>query len=204
MFPLVCLLIVVLRRAAQMDFHSWNLGFFAGGILFYFALHIFFWKPIFLYVVSHELTHALWAKIFGGSVRDLSVTQRGGRVTVNRSNFLINLAPYFFPLYLLACLGVDILAQPKFHPYILVFLGASVGFHFVLTVSSLHGAQPDLIETGYVFSIVFIAFINLILVCAVLWRVDPKAFDPGILYDEFLAEFFLLANQFWGLAAKFV
>ena len=48
---------------------------------------------------GHELTHALFAVLFGGSVKAFHATERGGQVTVTKSNFLITLAPYFFPLY---------------------------------------------------------------------------------------------------------
>src|SRR5512146_2599417 len=79
--------------------------FLAGGLV-YLTVHLLFRKPIFTYVIGHELTHALFAMLFGGSVKSLSAGERGGRVTVTKSNFMITLAPYFFPLYtVLALLG---------------------------------------------------------------------------------------------------
>ncbi|MBI3191792.1 MAG: M50 family metallopeptidase, partial [Pedosphaera parvula] len=54
-------------------------------------------KPMWLYVVGHEMTHALWTWLFGGRVKSLKATSKGGQVVVTRSNFLIVLAPYFFP-----------------------------------------------------------------------------------------------------------
>ena len=70
--------------------------FFAGG-LSYLAIHILFKKPVFAYVIGHELTHALFALLFGGSVKAFHASDRGGRVTITKSNFIITLAPISFP-----------------------------------------------------------------------------------------------------------
>src|SRR5213083_261670 len=56
-------------------------------------------KPMWIYVFGHELTHALWAWLFGGRVKKFKATSQGGHVVITRSNFFITLAPYFFPLY---------------------------------------------------------------------------------------------------------
>src|SRR5438034_5478952 len=46
-------------------------------------------KPMWIYVVGHELTHALWAWLQGGSVKKLKASSKGGHVIVTRSNFLV-------------------------------------------------------------------------------------------------------------------
>src|SRR5260221_1208525 len=56
-------------------------------------------KPIRIYVFGHELTHAVWTWIFGGKVKQFKVGSGGGHVVVTTNNFVIALAPYFFPLY---------------------------------------------------------------------------------------------------------
>jgi len=66
-------------------------------------------KPMWLYVLGHELTHALWTWLCWGRVRQLKVSSEGGHVVVTKDNFLIALAPYFFPLYaVLVVLGFGI------------------------------------------------------------------------------------------------
>src|SRR6266540_1614944 len=59
-------------------------------------------KPMWVYVFGHELTHVLWTWLFGGRVRKFKATSEGGHVVITRNNFLITLAPYFFPLYVAA------------------------------------------------------------------------------------------------------
>src|SRR5213592_5032947 len=52
-------------------------------------------KPMWVYVFGHELTHALWACLFGGRVKKFKATSQGGHVVISKNNFLITLAPYF-------------------------------------------------------------------------------------------------------------
>ena len=59
-------------------------------------------KPMWIYVVGHELTHAVWTWIFLGRVKKFKAGSDGGHVVITRNNFIITLAPYFFPLYVVA------------------------------------------------------------------------------------------------------
>ena len=56
-------------------------------------------KPMWVYVFGHELTHALWTWLMGGRVKAFKASSRGGHVIVTKTNFLIALAPYLFPVY---------------------------------------------------------------------------------------------------------
>jgi hypothetical protein len=140
--------------------------FFAGGLI-YCVVHFLFKRPIFTYVIAHELTHALFAVIFGGSVKSLKASERGGQVTVTRSNFLITLAPYFFPLYVFialllygAALGAHVGVTAT---NILVSLsGAAFSFHLVLTFTFLQTDQSDIREQGALFSYPLIYLFNII------------------------------------------
>src|SRR5882757_8295889 len=58
-------------------------------------------KPMRVYVFGHELTHVLWTWLFGGQVKKFKAGSAGGHVVVTKTNFLIALAPYFFPLYVI-------------------------------------------------------------------------------------------------------
>jgi hypothetical protein len=140
--------------------------YFAGGGLLYLALHLLFKKPIFTYVVGHELTHAFFALLFGGSVKSLQVSDRGGRVTVTKSNFLITLAPYFFPLYTFAALVlygiVRTAGAGKAVVNAAVFIsGATFAFHLILTFIFLQTDQSDIGEQGALFSYPLIYLFNI-------------------------------------------
>lgn len=139
--------------------------FLAGGLI-YCVAHFIFKKPIFTYVIAHELTHALFAVIFGGSVKSLQASERGGRVTVTKSNFLITLAPYFFPLYAFIALllygGALAAHAGTAATNILVSLsGAAFSFHVVLTFVFLQTDQSDIREQGALFSYPLIYLFNI-------------------------------------------
>jgi hypothetical protein len=114
-----------------------------------------------LYVFGHELTHALWTWLFGGRVSAFRVTSSGGHVTVSKTNWIITLSPYFFPLYALLVVGVFALGHwlwdwQRHLPWFHLLLGAAYAFHITLTWHVLQTRQPDIVEQGYFFSAVII------------------------------------------------
>jgi hypothetical protein len=118
-------------------------------------------KPMWIYVFGHELTHALWAWLFGGQLKKFKVSSSGGHVVVSKNNFLIVLAPYFFPLY--AAIVVVIFAIDHliwdWHGYLVYFhllIGAAYAFHVTLTAHALKTRQTDITSQGYLFSAVII------------------------------------------------
>jgi hypothetical protein len=114
-------------------------------------------KPMWVYVFGHELTHAVWTWIFGGRVKRFKASARGGHVIVTKTNFLIALAPYFFPLYailvVLAFLAGHFLWNwSHYLVWFHLFLGAAYAFHVTLTFHILKFRQTDITEQGYLFS----------------------------------------------------
>lgn len=132
-------------------------------------------KPMWVYVFGHELTHALWSWLFGGQVKRLKVTSKGGHVVVTKSNFLVALAPYFFPFYAAIVVGVFVAGHLiwNWHSYLIVFhlfLGAAYAFHVTLTVFILQTRQSDITEQGYLFSATVIFLGNaLVLLLGLPW-----------------------------------
>jgi len=128
-------------------------------------------KPMWIYVFGHELTQAIWTWLFGGSVKKFKASSKGGHVIVTKHNFLIALAPYFFPLYALFVVLVFSAGNWIAHwqPHVVWFhllLGASYGFHVTLTWHILKGSQTDITEQGYLFSavIIFLGNISVLLI----------------------------------------
>jgi len=63
-------------------------------------------RPLIIYIFGHELTHALWVWLMGGRVSRFRVTRDGGHIVTDRNNFLIALAPYFFPIYSILAIAI--------------------------------------------------------------------------------------------------
>jgi hypothetical protein len=118
-------------------------------------------KPMWLYVFGHELTHALWTWLFGGQVKQMKVRAGGGHVVISKTNFLITLAPYFFPLYAILLVAGFALGNWwwDWRGYLVWFhllLGATYAFHLTLTAHVLKTEQSDITSQGYLFSAVVI------------------------------------------------
>jgi hypothetical protein len=134
---------------------------FLAGAACWLVIFVLLPKPMWIYVFGHELTHAVWAWVFGGEVKRLKVSSQGGHVVITRTNFLIALAPYFFPLY--AVLVVAVFAAGHligdWRTYVAWFhllLGAAMAFHATMTWHVLQTRQTDITQQGYLFSAVVI------------------------------------------------
>lgn len=125
------------------------------------AIYLLLPKPMWLYVVGHELTHVIWTWAMGGKVKKFSASSNGGHVIVTKTNFLIALAPYFFPFYavlvmLAFLLAGQILDLRKHLVWFHLLLGAAYAFHVTLTIDILKQRQTDITSQGYLFSAVVI------------------------------------------------
>ena len=137
------------------------------------------------YVLGHELTHALWAMLFGGKASGLKVTGRGGSVRVSKNNAWITLAPYFFPLYTFVVALLWTLSAwlfPPIRPYAPIFLfwiGLTWSFHITFTLRFLAFNQPDIREHGRLFSYALIYALNLLSIGAALTAVGSWSFPEA-------------------------
>ncbi len=128
-------------------------------------------KPMWVYVFGHELTHVLWTWLLGGRVRKFKASAKGGHVVVSKSNFVIALAPYFFPLYAILVVLVFVAGHLiwDWQPYVVWFhllLGSAYAFHITLNWHILKSSQTDISSEGYMFSavIIFLGNVAVILV----------------------------------------
>ncbi|MEI7542609.1 MAG: hypothetical protein WCJ94_05095 [bacterium] len=142
---------------------------FLAGFIVYLLIHFLLYKPIFAHVMAHELTHILWAAVFGGKTQSLHVSKTGGKVLISKSNFIISLAPYFFPLYAMAATLIYYITRDEYRVYAAFFVGASLSFHIALTLFSLTTSQSDLRQdSNLVFSLAFVYLMNIIIIALIL------------------------------------
>lgn len=144
---------------------------FLAGFACWICIFLLLPKPMWVYVFGHEFTHALWTWLFGGKVKRFKATSRGGHVVVTKTNFLIALAPYFFPVYaamlvLVFAIGHLIWDWKKFEVWFHLFIGGAYAFHVTLTWHILKTRQTDITQQGYLFStvIIFLGNISVLLV----------------------------------------
>ena len=159
------------------------------------------------YVLGHELTHALWAMLFGGKASGLKVTDRGGSVRVSKNNVWVTLAPYFFPLYTFGVAVVWLLSVwlfPAVKPYAPIFLfwiGMTWSFHLTFTARFLAFNQPDIREHGRLFSYALIYALNLLSIGAALIAVSTWSFpEAGTYLLDSLYRMAAATHTFYGWA----
>ncbi len=124
-------------------------------------------KPMWIYVFGHELTHALWIWLFGGRVKKFKASSEGGHVIADKTNFVIALAPYFFPLYTALVVGVFAAGHLVWNwerhlVWLHLLVGAAYAFHITLTAHVLMTRQSDITSQGYLFSAVVIFLGNIL------------------------------------------
>lgn len=125
--------------------------------------------PVRTYVFGHELTHALWGIFFGARPSKIKISANGGSVMLTKENFLITLAPYFFPFYtflvVIAALVTSAFLRPlPFLPLWLFLVGFTWAFHVLFTLETLTRRQPDVKLYGRVFSWTFIFLANVAII----------------------------------------
>jgi hypothetical protein len=104
----------------------------------------------------------------GGRVKKFKVSSKGGHVIITKTNFLIALAPYFFPLYamlvvLIFSLGNLVWDWSRLAPIFHLLLGAAYAFHVTLTFHALKQSQTDITSQGYLFSATVILLGNVLI-----------------------------------------
>jgi hypothetical protein len=143
-------------------------------------VYLLFPRPMWVYVFGHELTHAVWTWFFGGRVGRIRVSSQGGHVATSKTNFLIALAPYFFPFYVVTVVLAFLLLRlimpwDDLEPWFLGSLGIAYGFHLTLTAHILKTRQSDITEHGYLFStaIIFLGNVAVLLIGIPLLAKSP-------------------------------
>lgn len=144
------------------------------GFLFGFGLWIFLFiimpHPVRTYVFGHEMTHAFWGLVMGARISGMKVGDSGGSVHLTKSNFLIALAPYYFPFYSIIVLLVYLILLAftdlgTYKPFWMGLLGLTWAFHLTFTWRMLREHQSDVTSQGRVFSYATIYLVNMLEIC---------------------------------------
>jgi hypothetical protein len=154
---------------------------FAVGYGLWLGVFAFLPKPMRTYVFGHELTHAIWALMMGARVSGIRVRKTGGQVRTSKTNWLITLAPYFFPFYAMLFIAAFFLAHvvwdlSRYFNALFFLIGLSWSFHVTFTLMMLIGVrQPDVQSQGWLFSLVTIYSMNLLVICITVTLLSDSA-----------------------------
>ena len=147
-----------------------------GGAVAYMLMHFFLHKPERLYLWGHEFSHLVLAKLFFRKVHQFHISSKtGGKVVLDQTNVMIDLAPYIFPLYSVAACIVAMVIRDA-HPWVeeiyLVLASFLFTMHLLFSAKGFLEGQPDLCRSGRVFSAAVVMFFFL------LWI--PCLMAPGV------------------------
>ena len=119
-----------------------------------------------LQVVSHELTHTLFAALTfhdAGKVRINPDGSGGSMMLKGKGNWLITLSPYFFPLfafiYMLIMPGLLKMSADNWMVH--AVFGYFIAYYWVTVLEQVHPKQTDIIKEGYIYSAIVIVGANL-------------------------------------------
>lgn len=130
-------------------------------------------RLLYLYVLGHEMTHAMFVYVCGGRISAIHFSSEGGYVMTNKSNILIALSPYFIPFWSAVIISLHSFVSlwwdiPAGGFILTGLLGFTWTFHIIWTVWMIPKDQPDLKENGTFLSLMIIIFANLILFTLIL------------------------------------
>lgn len=117
----------------------------------------------YLSTLEHECTHGLFAILTGHTIRAMTVTSKnGGQIAYSggEGNWLIVIAPYFFPTVTVILLLIRMFIQPNY--WFEIGVGVSIGFHIGSSFYETHTGQTDLQKVGMFFSFCFLPAANLL------------------------------------------
>lgn len=143
------------------------------GVLAYLIFHLLVIRPVYIYVLGHECVHVLATWLSGGHIVSFSVTPSGGNVVTSKTNFFIELSPYFVPIYTILAGAVYVILKamdkniPNMSVIFVFLIGVTLAFHFVMTAEVMKMQQSDIAKSGIIFSLVIIFVSNLVVVMAV-------------------------------------
>lgn len=146
---------------------------------------------LYLYVLGHELTHAIFVMACLGRVSDFHVSAGGGYITTNKSNILIALSPYFVPFWAVVAAAAYFISSLFFvlpetvDLWFYGIMGATWVFHLLWTLWMLPRDQPDLRENGTFLSLTFILLANMLVLAAILCFTSEH---PWMMAKDFLGE----------------
>jgi hypothetical protein len=144
-----------------------NNGAIVAGFSIYLVVWFFYFsRPSagsFFSTFEHELTHAIFAWATFKKVTGLKATWREGGVCSweGGKNWLIFIAPYFFPTLMLVPIVLSFVVKREYFEAVEIMLGAVMAYHMTSTYLETHSNQTDLQETSFLFAFLFLPTANI-------------------------------------------
>ena len=158
-------------------------------VLLYFVLLksvMMFWQ-----VFTHELTHVFFALITFNRIEGFTVSFSGGVTSYKgRSNWLIRLGPYIFPLFSFLFILFSLLISQSYKQYFYHLVSISYISYLIMLFQHFSFKESDIRDSGYVFSSFVILILNLLILIFIILFLQ----DNLDVFLFFIKEVFSLKN----------
>jgi len=168
---------------------SGSLNSFLWGVASYTFLHVLFYKPTYLYVLGHEAVHAGVSWVMGGKIKSFKASSEGGSVGTTKTNTVVELSPYFVPIYAIIIAIVYFLVAASYnvnHKVFIFLIGFALAFHMISTIEVMKVRQPDIVKSGYFFSIVLVYALNIAVISLIFSLKFPSFSEKKFFIDTWL------------------
>ena len=137
-------------------------------------------------IIAHEFAHTFFAILTFHKIKHIRLNpdDSGGEMGfIGQGNWLIIIAPYFFPLFCLIYMVIMSFFEDNFIWHFI--LGYFLGYHIDTVASQIHPEQTDLPKVGYKFCIIFLPGINLWTIGSIL-AFNLKSWQGFLIYFDLI------------------
>ncbi len=141
-------------------------------------------------IIAHELAHSFFAVLTFHKIKNIRIAEddSGGSMSFEgEGNWLIIIAPYFFPLFcFFFMIGVGI--YMKFAPLnwiVSAVFGYFIGYHVDTVASQIHEKQTDLPKVSYLFCAMFLPGANFWAIGSML-AFNSQGWQSFFVYQELI------------------
>ena len=173
-------------------FGEWRYIALFGGFFLFFIARSFMDSSarISMEVLAHEMTHVFFALLTLHKIKGLRINpdDTGGNMSFEgEGNWLIIIAPYFFPLFgFLTMIGISVYTMFVSPNLILNgLMGFVIGYHIDTVASQIHEKQTDLPKVGYYFCAIFLLPANLWMIGSML-AFNSRGWDGVWVYQQLI------------------
>jgi len=145
------------------------------GMLAYMVSWVLIFRKIsgkWFFVIEHEFTHTLFALLTFHRINAFVATSKGGGFInfsgVANGNWLILIAPYFFPTFSMIIILLIYFSEVQHYPILMILLGYTFLYHIHSTIEETSHKQSDLQRVGLWFSWSFLPAANLLAIIGIL------------------------------------
>ena len=156
-------------------------------------------------IAAHEMTHAFFALLTLHKIKSIRVNpdNDGGSMSFEgEGNWLIIIAPYFFPLFGFAAM-IAVSVYTHYAPSNLILnmiIGFFIAYHIDTVASQIHEKQTDLPKVSYKFCVMFLPSANIWAVCSMM-AFNSRGWNGFWVYQSVISK---LNERNWDYALYYI